>query len=328
MEEVSADNPPPNGFAIPEDQVYAGTDFEMWEVIEFLVTKLEPAKREDLDPDDRFCSICRQDFGDSENVELSETPVKTVCGHLFGKYCITKWLDPLCCWGLTERAEPLDLEIFTDIFEDGKESCPTCRRVFFSKTPLEPMEALAARLWLWDNAYAFAGVARSPKEERTRNILWEHVNYCRSIDQFKLDGKVRFEILEGAQLLLLDFARGLKSQALTPHQESLRQTLERLGGKNLREMVHVVEDGSRVSYVFHGEGKSESEPEPDPEHDSESTNVAVRFSNSEGNHEEMEVSMDEGEEPDDEEIEAEEAGDEGMELDEVEEDEGEGDEVS
>lgn len=171
MEEVSADNPPANGFAIPEDQVYARTGFEMWEVIEFLVTKLEPAKREDLDPDDRFCSICRQDFGASENVELSETPVKTVCGHLFGKYCITKWLDPLCCWGLTEGAEPLDLEIFTDIFEIGKENCPTCRRVFFHKTALEPMEALAARLWLWDNVYAFAGVARSPKEERTRTIL-------------------------------------------------------------------------------------------------------------------------------------------------------------
>ena len=67
---------------------YAMVHVDLWEAIEFLMTKLEPVHLEDLDPDERDCVICQDEFRVSEDPKLSHTPVKTVCGHVFGKPCI------------------------------------------------------------------------------------------------------------------------------------------------------------------------------------------------------------------------------------------------
>lgn len=182
------------------------------------MTKLEPVPLEDLDPDDRECTICQQEFCVSEDANLSHPPVKTICGHNFGKLCIT--------------------------------SCPTCREVFFPQPDREPMELLAARLWLWDNAYAFAGVARSEIEERSREHLWKYVKYCRSINEFELSDKVQHEFFVDSFSNLLQYAQRLKLIPLTPVQEALRKKLEKLGGLEPLGTIWKAEDGSRNSWVF------------------------------------------------------------------------------
>lgn len=247
MEE--SNNPRPNEFVISEDEAYAMTNIGTWESIEFLMTRLEPVKIEDLGPNDRQCAICRMEYCDSEDVDKSHSPVKTVCGHVFGKGCIMWWLDPLSYWGSADGADP---EIYHGgaEFEHSKTICPLCRRIFYREASREPMERLAARLWFWDHCYAFAGVARSEKEERSRKQLWQFVEYCRSKTEFQIDNDTKFFLLLLAQYSLADFAKWLKTEALTPIQERLRETLERLGDYDLSDIVHDLEDGSDFPYVF------------------------------------------------------------------------------
>ncbi|MCJ1272187.1 hypothetical protein MMC22_012095, partial [Lobaria immixta] len=229
MEEKNTRYPKPNEFIIPPYEAYAMTDIETWQAAEFLMTKLEPVPLEDLDHDDRECTICQQEFCVSEDANLSHPPVKTVCGHNFGKLCITRWLDPVCFWGLAEGAHPTIHGMDTSLLVAAN-SCPTCREVFFPQPDREPMELLAARLWLWDNAYAFAGVARSEIEERSREHLWKYVKYCRSINEFELSDKVQHEFFVDSFSNLLQYAQRLKLIPLTPVQEALRKRLEKLGG--------------------------------------------------------------------------------------------------
>jgi hypothetical protein len=51
-----------------------------------------------LDEDDRTCSICYDEYGvvRPEAEEPAEDPVKMPCGHVFGKLCITTWLEEHC----------------------------------------------------------------------------------------------------------------------------------------------------------------------------------------------------------------------------------------
>lgn len=264
MEEFATPNPKPNEFVIHEDQAYAWTDIRMSEIAEFLMTKLEPVNFETLARDDRVCPICQQEFQISDDVKLSHIPVKTFCGHIFGKQCIIKWLNPLCHLSIAEDAEPRIRRIICDQSANAKTSCPTCRRGFFLGTNIEPMELLAARLWFWDNAYALSGVARSEKEQRSRKYLWKYVKYYRSIDEFKIPSELECELLEVAQILFLGFANGLKIQVLTPFQERLRERLQRLGEVNLEEVINNAEDplsyASYISYVTR-EIESDSESE-------------------------------------------------------------------
>ena len=133
------------------------------------MTELEPVHLEDLDPDGRDCAICKEEFRVSEDPKLSHTPVKTVsCGHIFGKPCIIKWLDPLCYWGSREGQESVIHNLNPSTIKAGNTTCPTCQRKFFFEPYREPMDSLASRLWLWDKAYAYAGVARTRTEEHPR----------------------------------------------------------------------------------------------------------------------------------------------------------------
>ncbi|MCJ1268586.1 hypothetical protein MMC22_008474 [Lobaria immixta] len=250
MEEGNTGSPKPNEFVIPELEAYATTDINIWKAAEFIMTKLEPVRLEDLDPDDRQCAICHQEFRVSEDVKLSHVPVKTICGHVFGEPCIIKWLDPLCYWGLTEGAQPTIHVMDTRFIAAANSSCPTCRRVFFPPPTREPMESLAANLWLWDNAYAFAGVARSEKEERSRECLWQFVKYCRAIDEFELSDVVQHDLFIYAMDYLSDFAERLKTTALTPVQEALRKELKAIGNFDVSSTIWKANDGSRYSWVF------------------------------------------------------------------------------
>lgn len=272
MEENRPRRPRPNEFTVSNNEVYAATDVETWQVIEFLMTKLEPVCLEDLDPEDRVCAICYTEFCVSEDVKLSHPAVKTVCGHVFGKLCLIKWLNPLRYWGLTEGAEPLISQIDSESDVDTNTSCPTCRNVFF---PMEvagddPMESLLTRLWFWDSVYAFAGVARSEKEEYTRKHLWEFVDYCRSINEFEVSPNLKLVYLRRAQRLLVGFAERLKTQALTPLQERLRRNLAKFEEYDLSHMVRYIGTEGRFIYqaylsAFESGEEGENEEDEDSE---------------------------------------------------------------
>ncbi|MCJ1424329.1 hypothetical protein MMC29_002216 [Sticta canariensis] len=238
MEESGAQTPKPNELVDPQFEAYALTSSQTWQAAEFLMTKLEPFNLEDDDPGTRLCIICQQDFSDSQDVK--HTPVRAPCGHIFGKICIIKWLDPLCGWGL--KADDVDAVTQSPFDRRGRTDCPICREVFFPKCMIEPMEYVAQRLSFWDMAYAAAGVARTAMEKRSRKVLWEYVEYCRSMDDHEPDGQTSFSL---PQVLLLRWAKNMKSQDLTPVQERLRAKLERIGRKDLRKCAFI-----NGSYVF------------------------------------------------------------------------------
>jgi len=77
---------------------------------------LQTLKTEDLQEDERQCSICFAEFGDSES-ETTEQPCKTHCGHIFGGKCIQAWI---CHQRVT--------------------SCPMCRSKFENLSQLEGIE--------------------------------------------------------------------------------------------------------------------------------------------------------------------------------------------
>lgn len=279
MEESTNQTPKPNAFVIPDYEGYAMTQIETWETIQFLFTKLEPVSIEGLDPDHCKCVICQEEFRLSEDEKLLHAPVKIPCGHVFGRSCIVKWLDPLCYWGSREGANPKIKRLSMGSVPNAKTNCPTCRTVFFQRAFPEPMQSVAARLWLWDSVYAFAGVARSDKEERTRNDLWEYIKYCSSVNQFRLSGTLKRELVKRAKVKLLDFAGWLKNQALTPSQENSRMMMEVLAEADLGVVAFETDGSSRyLNYIFSGvnsvgeedddEGE-EDEDEGDEEEDSE-----------------------------------------------------------
>lgn len=162
MEGNTTSRPRPNELVIPDDEAYARTDIELSDIAEYLMTNLEPIDIKTLDAEDHICPICHEEFQESDNMKLAYEPVKSVCNHIFGKRCVIKWLDPFFYFGSTG---PVGRS------SHGKTDCQSCRRNFFPKATLEGMEFLAARLWLWDNAYANAGVARSEIEERSRRYI-------------------------------------------------------------------------------------------------------------------------------------------------------------
>ncbi|MCJ1463282.1 hypothetical protein MMC07_001888 [Pseudocyphellaria aurata] len=239
MDETSPQTPKPNELMIPDDEAYARTNIEMGEIADILM-KLVPIKLEDLDLNDRVCAICRAEFFVSEDAKISHDPVRASCGHVFGKRCIIRWLDPFCAWGLKAEDDP-EIDPEARLYESTNSHCPYCRRHLCPKSPIEPMEIVAHRLSFWDMAYASAGVERSEREESTRKSLWQYVEYCRSIDEHEVDRETELDHQRCAQMLLLDFALALKIEKLTPEQEILRQRLERISRKDLERCS--VQDG-------------------------------------------------------------------------------------
>lgn len=264
MAEGTTRVPKPNEFVLPEHQAYAGVYHETAKIAEYLLTKLEPVDVETLDANDRACTICREEFHASDDFRLAHAPVKMICGHIFGGRCIQNWLDPLCYWATPETGQKSGHEIARDLRKWGNTSCPTCRRVFFPMVFLEPMELLGARLWFWDFAYAHAGVARSALEEHSRKYLWRYVKYCRLLNGMEIVGESELTLMGYAQKFLLQFVTKLKSQALTPVQEDLREKLQWLAEFDLRDdpIFTQGDDYSLVSSVIALEGESEWESEP------------------------------------------------------------------
>ena len=222
MAENPAQTPTRDAFVLFDYKAYAWTDIETFEVAEYLLTKLEPTNLEDLDPADRVCVICQHEFRISEHDKRSHTPVKTPCGHVFGKKSIMKWLEALNFWGLEEEYRNLPAEDIR-LVTDGKTSCPVCRREFFPDFWVESLELLTQRLFLWDEAYSRAGIATSDLEQHTRKILWEYVDNCHSMDELEHDGeRAKYH----AKRAFVRWLKALKTQDLTDRQKYLRKKLK------------------------------------------------------------------------------------------------------
>ena len=222
MAENPAQTPTPDTFDMFNHKAYAWTDVETVEVAEYLLTKLEPIDHEDLDPADRVCIICQQEFHTSPHEQLEHTPVKTPCGHIFGEKCIMKWLEAVNYWGLADEYRDLPAENI-HLVTDGKTSCPVCRTEFFDGFWVKSFEVLKQRLVLWDAAYAWAGLATSDEEEHTRRVLWQYVAYCHSMDELDHDEpRARVQ----AKKAFVRWVKALKMQDLTERQVFLRKKLK------------------------------------------------------------------------------------------------------
>ena len=195
------------------------TSIETFNVAEFLLTKLEPIDLEGLDSANRVCAICHHEFRVSEVVKHSHTPVKTPCGHVFGKRCIIKWLQPLSFSGLREESNTGPAESSLH----GKTSCPICRREFFPNFQVEPMELVAQRLFFWDIGYGYAGVGLSDRERHSRQILWRFVAYCDSMDELEHNEEAARHY---AKVEFLRWLKELKTRNLTDRQKQLRRNLK------------------------------------------------------------------------------------------------------
>lgn len=222
MEENTGQTPPPDTFVLFDNMAYACTSIKTFDVAEYLLTQLEPIDIEDLDSDNRSCVICQEKFRVSEHQKHSHTPVRTPCGHIFGQKCIMRWLQALNSWGLEEEYEDIP-EQSVRLEEEGNTSCPVCRTEFFPPFQTESLVRLMQRLMLWDMALSSAEVEISDYEQHTRQILWEYVDYCESMDELEHD-RQRADL--HATRAFARWIKALKTLDLTDRQMYLRVKLK------------------------------------------------------------------------------------------------------
>lgn len=246
MEESTSES---NEFVIPELAGYAWMDIATCEAADFLMTLLEPVEMKDLDPDDRLCTICQEEFYFSENLKLSHIPVKTPCGHIFGANCLMTWLETMYAWSNSDpNPDANDLEIRMEM---SNASCPNCGREWFPQQSKDSVEALEHRINFWDVAYASAGVTRTEKEMRCRDHVVQYINYFNAAHKLKpLHRKLMWELDGTAQIDLLDFISFQKTQKLTSELENRMIRLERIARKDLPQCCNLIDGGYGYEYAF------------------------------------------------------------------------------
>lgn len=79
------------------------------------------------------------------------------------------------------------------------------------------------RLMLWDMALSSAEVEISDYEQHTRQILWEYVDYCESMDELEHD-RQRADL--HAKRAFARWIKALKTLDLTDRQMHLRVKLK------------------------------------------------------------------------------------------------------
>lgn len=197
------------------NSIYAVTNGMTLELAEFLVEELKPVNLEDLGPEHPLCIICKAEVCTSEDGKPSHAPVKTPCGHFFGKKCIRLWVD--------HRSFYSDFKALLPRFIHT--GCPTCQEVLNRNFKGESTQLVEQRLLIWDRAYSRAGILRSDYEDSTRKLLWAYVEGYREIDEDEpLDADL---VLSSAEERFMTWIHCLKSHNLSPEQEYLRKQLER-----------------------------------------------------------------------------------------------------
>lgn len=216
--------PKVNTLDVDEQRTYADTSYETWTIIKFFLEELKPVHAENFEPEDRTCHICSEDFTNDFH-----RAVRLPCKHCFGEQCIKTWLRPYAAcmpikwnkWG-----KPV-----------GANTCPTCRREFFPRqTTVDILPVVEARLKLWDQAYAHAGIPLSTTQRHARSDLLRYLHgyYAHGVDDYYPCYTAMLAYQQCAHVQFLKFCARLKTRVLAPGQESLRRRLEHVARHGVR----------------------------------------------------------------------------------------------
>lgn len=264
MVKIGPPSPKVNTLDVDEQSTYANTSKETWQVIKFFLEELKPVDSENLEPEDRKCYICTEDFTTDFH-----SAVMLPCNHVFGEKCIKTWLRPYApCMPIS----------YKDWRVPAANTCPICRRVFFpQQRTVDILPVMQTRIMLWDRAYALVGIALSETERRAREDLLRYLNtyFARGLDDYF----PYFASIEHRSFALDQFRMycvQLKYRNLTPVQESLRQNLEEVArggfpGKSKRAPNYVHEFSFQIKAR---EAMQDSESRQDAEAEEESVELA------------------------------------------------------
>ncbi|MCJ1425987.1 hypothetical protein MMC29_003888 [Sticta canariensis] len=274
MVKIGPPGPKMNTLDIDPRLAYADTSSETWRIIRFFLEELRPVEIAGLEPEDRSCPICAEDY----KIDFHR-PVRLPCNHCYGESCITKWLSPFIPWskyaGLTKK-----------ILQNhpGANTCPSCRQVFFPRQQaIDCLPQIELRIKFWDWAYAQAGIALSEREHQAREGLLRYIDGCsaRGLDEYYPSELVRpgsesRKFPPWALFRFLKTVTALNSRRnLTPIQKQLTRRLqymsERLNGGYMRWRR---DDQGILSFVYTGvveteEVKADEETEEPIEGDTE-----------------------------------------------------------
>ncbi|MCJ1469530.1 hypothetical protein MMC07_008163 [Pseudocyphellaria aurata] len=149
-----------------EGYTYAFTNVDTWLAIRFFLSEFVFVDVDDIELEDRQCSICTAELADDLHPAVS-----LPCSHVFGLECIESWLRPYPSLTVNEGLElrePL-----------GANTCPLCREVFFPPhTAIDTLHLMEARIAFWDLAYAHVGVALTDTERHARADLLLYIRSC------------------------------------------------------------------------------------------------------------------------------------------------------
>lgn len=287
MVKIGPPSPKVNTLDVDDGQTYANTTTETWQLLKFFQEEIVPVDSENRAPEKGKCSICTEDF-----TATSHQAVRLPCNHVFGKPCIEKWLSPYA-----SARDGRDASDGRDATEwegsnFGANTCPLCRRVFFpEQTDVDCLPNIEARIQIWDMAYAHVGIALSERERRAREDLLRYINaygFPRMEIYFpELAALVSPHLTNPsiwwARIKLHRYSLFLKFKELTPVQEQLRQSLERvarlivLRGLEWAQGEVVRNDEDDRKTVLDGESGGEVECEDESEEFVEGDTEEMRF---------------------------------------------------
>lgn len=78
--------------SLDEDEAYAATSYSDWQRIVKQMEHFKSVKIEDIEPENRVCSICFDPFGHSDDGKPEEPIQLLSCGHVLGHVCLSNWL--------------------------------------------------------------------------------------------------------------------------------------------------------------------------------------------------------------------------------------------
>lgn len=222
-----------NVFSFDEDETYADTDIRVWHAARLLEDELTPIRFEELDSETDCCNICMEPMVTSKGIKIYHAPVQTPCGHMFGESCIRRWLAPL-----KHEYSAQGIQASEVTFEGGKNSCPSCRRVFFAAPEaLESWGEIGNRLFLWEKILKNVGFRLSDEAATARVHL---INYVR---KFQVISGERYTRQAGkyykfrAMESVLRFTLRRSRQPLNPLQIELLKDILVFTRGNMKEML-------------------------------------------------------------------------------------------
>lgn len=177
MVKIGPPGPKVNTLDLDPTIAYADTMIEVLQIMKFFLDELLPVETDALEPEDRKCPICGEDY-----TRDSHHAVRTPCAHYFGESCIRTWLSPFLPW-----ARGVENPFRREARPPGANTCPTCRRTCFpDQSVADCLPEIDARIRLWDYAYARAGIALSDRETQARELLLRYIedHRARGLDEF------------------------------------------------------------------------------------------------------------------------------------------------